>query len=238
MTDSIKFVDSSTYFRENISVYQKIVNLNYLKHREIYSAIQSLFDLYNNIHNFLDLGCGDASQLVPVLPKTINKYVGIDISMHALSEAENNIKLESKQKEFIQGDFAKIISQMVRERPEKFDVVFSSYSFHHLQHSEKSKILSGIYQLLNPQGFFVLVDLFLRQEETRQEFLSRYFSTYMKAWKLSPTEEVLVQQHMIDSDLLESTETIKSMALAGGFSQSQQLYKDNLNFFEARVFFK
>lgn len=238
MNNNISFIDSSTYFKEDLSVYQKIINANYIKHREIYSAIQSLLNSYNHIHNFLDLGCGDASRTAAILPTTVERYVGIDKSLQALIEAGNNIKLNSVHKELIQGDFAALNSQVMLEKFGSFDLILSCYSFHHLRSFQKEKVLAEIYKSLNVNGFFVLADLFLYEQENNKQFFDRYFSSYMPTWDLSPDEMQLVRQHMLEDDLLENNYTIKTMAKNAGFKQNKQLYRDELNFFEAWVFFK
>ena len=75
--------------------YQKVVAGDYMFHREIgvemNRVLRARFDARS--FSFLDLGCGDAAALAPLLEGLpIQRYKGVDLSETALALAAENLK--------------------------------------------------------------------------------------------------------------------------------------------------
>ena len=84
---------SNEFFDNQWSIYQKILNNNYMSHRECYDRLHRfLIDHFRKPYSLLDLGCGDASFTARSLSHTlIASYIGIDLSEAALEIAQNNM---------------------------------------------------------------------------------------------------------------------------------------------------
>ncbi|MDF5731527.1 MAG: class I SAM-dependent methyltransferase [Rhizonema sp. PD38] len=74
------------FFNEQWKVYQKVLNNNYIGHREVYCILHEiLVGYFQKPFKMLDLGCGDASFTAQALLNTnIVSYEGIDLSTPAL----------------------------------------------------------------------------------------------------------------------------------------------------------
>ena len=88
-TDGAATTQSMRLFAKNWQTYSKVVALNYMFHREVYSELRKLLLAQTpRSYSFLDLACGDASATVEALVGTsIASYRGIDLSQPALSIA-------------------------------------------------------------------------------------------------------------------------------------------------------
>lgn len=69
-------------FQQQWRVYRKVVDHNYLQHREVYARLrQVLVEEATQPFRFLDIACGDATSTVAALQGTrVASYHGIDLS--------------------------------------------------------------------------------------------------------------------------------------------------------------
>src|SRR5664279_3324047 len=75
-------------------IYRKVLENNYMYHKEIYQAVGMLLhqQFAHQPFKMLDLGCGDACYLANALQgTTISHYTGFDLSDPALALAADNI---------------------------------------------------------------------------------------------------------------------------------------------------
>ena len=94
---------SNDFFDKQWCIYQKILNNNYMSHRECYDKLHRfLVGYFHKPYSLLDLGCGDASFTASGLSHTpIAAYKGIDLSETALEIAKNNLSELPCQKTFL-----------------------------------------------------------------------------------------------------------------------------------------
>lgn len=123
-------------------------------------VLETLADRINGkALNVLDIGCGTAN-LYGKIEGSIN-YTGMDQSIDMLLKAEvkyPNIKLRLGN--FLDKPFAL----------NEFDVLVSSYAFHHLKKEEKERAVSFMLQYLRPEGSIIIADLmFLNQTERMKQ---------------------------------------------------------------------
>ena len=104
-------IRSNEFFETHWRIYQKVLNNNYMGHREISNVLQEfLASYFHEPFSLLDLGCGDSSFTARSLSNSaIAYYRGIDLSHAALEIARNNISLLPCTSIFTHGDFYKII---------------------------------------------------------------------------------------------------------------------------------
>ncbi len=76
----VSSVPSNEFFNHQWQLYQKILNNNYMGHREIYRILHEFLARYSpKPFKMIDLGCGDASFVAQALMNTtITFYQGID----------------------------------------------------------------------------------------------------------------------------------------------------------------
>jgi SAM-dependent methyltransferase len=138
--------------------YQKIVAANYMFHREIAADLRQVlrarFD--GKPFSFLDLGCGDAATLAPVLEGlAVRRYKGVDLLQTALTLAAKNLAILPCAAELARGDFFAELAQ----ESSSFDVIYTSYALHHLATEEKAEFFVRAERCLTDSGLLLLVDV-------------------------------------------------------------------------------
>ena len=232
---------SDQIFNQHWGIYQKIVNYNYMKHREIRDILHDfLVKNFRDSFKILDIGCGDASFSAEVLSDTkVASYQGVDLSEAALNLAPGNMKKISGEHIFLQNNFINVVGELVSNQTEKFDVILSSFSLHHLSREEKESLIYELTHILKKQGVFILVDILLKEQETRENYLKRYLNHVMSEWDLLTTEEfLLLENHIKSSDFPETQETFKALAKKYNFSRFECIYLSPLYTEQILCFYK
>ncbi len=108
-----------------------------------------------NALKVIDFGCGTAN-LYGKLNNNID-YIGVDQSIDMLLQAKNKIStINLRLGNFLDEPITHI----------KFDVVISTYAFHHLNALEKEKAINLLLNYLKPDGRIIIADLmFLNKSE-------------------------------------------------------------------------
>ena len=119
----------------------------------------------------LEIGCGTGRLAVKVAPK-VGLFTGIDISPKTVSVAKTHIHLENSR--LVCGDFLKFSFK------EKFDVIYSSLTFMHIENKQKS--IEKISKLLNNNGICVI-----SLDKTQNDFLD-YSSRQIKIFPDNPDQ--------------------------------------------------
>lgn len=129
--------------------------------------------------NILDLGAGTGLLSYfwyQHFPKS--KYVLIDIADEMLEVAHRrfsgltNIVCESL-------DYSKGLPK------EKFDIIISALSIHHLQNNKKQELFSSIYNKLNDHGVFINYDQFCADTSGMDVWFNSYWEQYLEGNELS-----------------------------------------------------
>lgn len=209
-------------------MYQKVIQHNYMEHREITQVLrQYLKSHYSHSFSFLDLGCGDASfstRLLTTLAPA--SYTGVDLAATALDLAHQNlstlkIPIELKQEE---------IQDFLLSHDQKFDVILSAFSIHHLLEHQKKNYLFQIKNYLNNKGVLLFVDVFREEGESRSEYIDRYSENIHAYWtNLTPEVQRSLIQHIEDSDYPEYESSLKAWSRTAGFDNFKLLYKGGNN---------
>ena len=81
--------NSAQVFSEHWSIYQKLILHNYMHHAEFQEKTSAVFKQFHREDLYiLDIGCGDAATLLPVLQKAaITSYTGYDLSASEIGRA-------------------------------------------------------------------------------------------------------------------------------------------------------
>lgn len=119
---------------------------------DFYSIPISIIETRKESPRVLDIGAGTgllSSFIKEKFPKA--KMTLIDISENMLEQAKARFK-EDKHIDYLIADYTE------HQFEEKFDIVVSSLSIHHLTDEAKKKLFDHIYFILNPEGIFINAD--------------------------------------------------------------------------------
>src|SRR2546422_7933451 len=111
-----------TLFQQQWLVYRKVIDHNYIQHREVYARLhQVLVEEATQPFRFLDIACGDATaSLGALLGTRVGSYHGIDLSGPALDLARESLHQLDCPVTLEQRDFAAAL----RDRTEAADVAW------------------------------------------------------------------------------------------------------------------
>ncbi|HEX4073708.1 MAG TPA: class I SAM-dependent methyltransferase [Planctomycetaceae bacterium] len=221
--------DASQPFREQWQVYQKVVDNNYLAHREVRGVLhRQLVEAVGRPFRFLDLACGDASMTVAALEGTpVRAYEGIDISAAALAMAKRTVASLSCPARLKENDFV----AAMRERTEPADVVYVGLSLHHLPAPEaKRDFLRSVRTVMGEEGLLLIFEPTSLEHETRPAYLERYEPFLHTTWiALTPAEQNILWTHVRTSDYPESPSTWTELGHDAGFTRVELLFTDTAN---------
>ncbi|HEY1736386.1 MAG TPA: class I SAM-dependent methyltransferase [Methylovirgula sp.] len=212
-------------FFETWRTYQKVVAANYMYHTEISADIARLFEKELGARPFslLDLGCGDAATLAPLLRKmAISHYKGVDLSAEALDLAAENLKALPCPIEFVHRD---ILSALAAEAG-RCDVIYSSFAIHHLTQKEKAKAFRLIAERLNENGFLIMTDVVREDDETLPVYLDHYMGWIRDDWHgLRADEFAAIRDHIENNDLPETATDLSALTKAAGLDKETLVAK-------------
>jgi SAM-dependent methyltransferase len=214
---------------EEWQAYRKVVEYNYMGHVQFFQHVEEEVQRrFSRPVAILDLGCGDASPVRNVLERLdVQRYCGVDDSTAALARAEINFASLEIPYRFCSGD----LLEMLQNLPERYDVIIASYSFHHMVGREtKELVLRECRRALNPDGLLLVIDVFLREGESREAYLRRWESNARaKFSELDDKEMATLVSHIWDCDFPESFSTYESIGARAGYERIVSLAEDKLN---------
>jgi cyclopropane fatty-acyl-phospholipid synthase-like methyltransferase len=218
-------IDSSKIFTDGWSVYQKILNKNYMFHQEIYSKVSDFVKQYFKHKNIsiLDLGCGDASQITKAFNGVnVAGYFGCDLSNEALKSAKTNLVSLTSNIELVCEDMLETLEKTQK----KFDVIFTSYAVHHLNQEQKRLFFSFAKDLLVDDGCLLMIDVTRAVDETHDQYLDHYLNHVKLYWDVLDDQEFkLINNHVRSSDFPETLVGYEKLANEVGFKSCEVLAK-------------
>ncbi|KAI7838340.1 hypothetical protein COHA_007908 [Chlorella ohadii] len=184
----------------------------------------------------LDLGCGDAQQIAATLSQcgapggnlSLASYTGVDMSAPALAIAQRNLAFlqPACTVSLLQQDMTTFVEACPAGQ---FDLIFASFAVHHLSQEGKARFLAHAARCLRPGGAFILVDVFLREGEERQQWVERFrdhMSEAVAAGIVDEDEAATVMGHVEPFDLPEHVCTYQRMASDASFAAAECLHTD------------
>jgi ubiquinone/menaquinone biosynthesis C-methylase UbiE len=208
-------------FKQNWTTYQKLIANNYMFHQQRNSQADLIIQGLGNEHKIrvLDLGCGDA-YWVQSLPSRdcIKSYTGIDLSPAALEYAIYNLEDLGFETNLHTGRMEELILQ------EKggFQLVYSAYAIHHLQDEIKQGLFEDIFYRLEEGGVFILIDVFRKPGQSREDYLKDYITNVELCWTaLEPHDLSLISSHILQFDFPAPMDKIQSWTETIGFNLEQ-----------------
>ena len=211
---------SATVFFDVWHTYRKVVAANYMHHMEIRAQLEGvlLAQFASRPFSFLDLGCGDAAALAPLLASmAVQRYKGVDLSESALALAAENLKFLSCPVELVCRD---ILAALAAESA-LYDVVYTSFALHHLSTEQKAEFFRRVAQRLEKDGLLLLTDIVREEDESLPVYLGRYCDWLRGDWSaLDAEEKASACDHILNNDRPETFSVLQTLAQAGGLGDA------------------
>ena len=216
-------------FQREWPLYRKMVDHNYLFHREAYSQLRRVLleDAARPFH-FLDLACGDASATAAALKGTrIASYCGVDLSAEALDLAAAALRIVSCPVSLRQEDFFEAIAQ----RPDPVDIIWIGLSLHHLPTPAKLDVMRAARRLVDGQGKLLLYENASPDGEDRKGWLARWDLQEGQWTGLTPREWRRMRGHVRTYDFPETVSGWRDLGREAGFAAVHELFVTPTNLF-------
>lgn len=218
--------EALTIFRQQWALYRRIVDNDFLNHRQAVAALrQALQARPPDPLRLIDVACGDARTTLQALEGLpISHYRGIDLSRPALELAAANLtplaahgcELRLEQRDF---------STALRDCPASADVIWLGLSLHHLTRDAKLTLLRDAVQTLSPGGELLLYETISPDGEDREGYL-RNFRALQAHWTtgLGKAGWRDALEHVTNNDLPETVANWEKLGLDAGFSRAETLF--------------
>lgn len=205
-------------FSANWGVYQKIIESNYMLHKEFAAFTAQIFESADTGKTIqvLDMGCGDAQLIARQLHLQQSvEYTGYDLSEAALEFASGFLTATKHPFTLRQG----LMEELIKEDSAGYDIIYSSYAVHHLQDDAKQELLRNCFDKLHTNGKFILIDVFRTQEQSREEYIASYISWMNACWPaITAEEKALIIEHIQQYDFPPLYNEVIKWALKTGFT--------------------
>ncbi len=209
-------------FKQQWRVYRKVVDNNYLQHREVYARLhQVLVEEATQPFRFLDIACGDAVSSVGALRGTrVASYHGIDLAGPALELARGALRQLDCPVTLELRDFAAAL----RDRTESADVAWIGQSLHHLCTADKLQVVRDIHGLLGSGGLVLIWEPSRLDGEDRDHWFHRFEAQCGPCWtELTPEEWEAMATHVRNFDFPETASGWLALGRDAGFRETREL---------------
>ena len=185
---------------------------------DYYNLPLTVLDFMGEAPKILDIGSGTGLFSSIVLKKYPNaKFTLIDLSDKMLALAKERFKGNTNV-QFIVDDYTK------HNFTEKFDIIISALSIHHLSATDKENLYQKCYDILNEDGVFINADQVLSPS-------SEIESTFSNLWRESVEQSGLPQEEIqkaYERVSFDNPSTLADQLLwlnKAGFKNADCLYK-------------
>jgi ubiquinone/menaquinone biosynthesis C-methylase UbiE len=221
--DSINASPALDLFQREWRTYRKVVENNYMFHREVYRQLRSiLIAEAPQPFRFLDVACGDASASVRALKGTlVSHYHGIDLSGPALDLAHNAVGALGCQVTLENRDIREALVNWTRP----IDVAWIGQSLHHFSRPEKLDVMRDVRRVIGAGGLFLIWEPASPDGEDREGWLRRFELACRPLWTaLTPKEWGAMLTHVRTADHPETNSEWRSLGRQAGFSEIRELF--------------
>jgi SAM-dependent methyltransferase len=208
-------------FAKGLATYQKVVQHNYMAHREVYDLLHNiLLSEAPKPFVFLDIACGPATGSAQALKDTdVAGYIGVDISRPSLDAAREELKNLSCPVDLRCQNFVEAVNAW----NEPVHVIWIGQSLHHLQRSEKQDFIRHIRPILPPEGLFLIWEATCPEGEDREDWMERFRRMRPEWPMLTDDEFAAFDSHHRASDYAETASTWMELGHAAGFNRVDEL---------------
>jgi SAM-dependent methyltransferase len=221
-------------FEQQWQLYRKVVDNNYLFHREAYAWLHRiLMDEAFQSFQFLDIACGDAKATVEALRgTTVAHYHGIDLSQPALDLATEALEELACPVTLEQRDFVEALC----DRTEPADVAWISLSLHHLHTPAKLDVMRAIRRVVGDRGLLLIYENTSPDGEDRDTWLRRW-DRQKSSWSaIIPEEWEAMTAHVRAADFPETISQWHSLGREAGFDKIREVFVSPTDLFRMYCF--
>ncbi len=221
-------------FQRNWTLYRKMVDNNFLFHREVYARLRVfLLEEVGRPFRFVDIACGDAGGSAGALRGTqVRAYRGIDFSRHALALAAGALEGLGCPVALEEADYIDIMGL----QPGSADVVWMGLSLHHLRAPEKASFMRNVRRDLSDGGCFVTYENTSPDGEDRENWLCRW-ELQRSFWTAYSDEEFdAMFDHVRAADYPETESGWRAIGRDSGFANVRELYAAPTDMFRMYCF--
>jgi len=207
---------------EHRSMYDAVVDGDYMFHAEIIAALGTWAADFGRPLRIVDLGCGDARVAVRGFANAeVASYTGVDLAESSIAEARRSTASWNSRVELICGDLLDALQQMPAGSA---NVVLASYSLHHFSTTDKMQLLGEIHRVLEPRGMLLWIDAVRNDGESRDEYVDELAADIKRDWTLLSLEERdRAAEHVLTSDFPETESWMMKQTSAAGFAAASRL---------------
>jgi ubiquinone/menaquinone biosynthesis C-methylase UbiE len=207
---------------EQWALYEAVVRHDYMLHAELIEALGRWAAANGRPLRILDLGCGDAYLPTEGFRSAeVEEYSGVDLSESALDRARGRLAIWPGRFQLTNGNLQEFIGGVPDASQ---NLVLASYSLHHFHTPQKLEILAECHRVLEPGGTFVWIDSVMRDDESRDEYLTRQTHAFRHEWTgLTPEQREKVVAHVWESDFPETGTWMQTATAAAGFAPGEPL---------------
>jgi methyltransferase family protein len=214
-------------FQKQWATYQKVVDHDSLAHKELGAILHDSLMAVPDPFDFLDIACGDASQMRAALAGTkIRGYRGLDLSQPALELAAKNLEGAPFKVDLDHCDFVATLTA----GQDPSDVSWCSLSIHHLNTEGKRNLLQALHG--STRKFLMIYEPTRLEGEDRAAYLDRFERINKAAWSyLTSDEWNQIYHHVSTCDLPETAKAWITLGRDAGFANARQVYLDPTGFY-------
>jgi cyclopropane fatty-acyl-phospholipid synthase-like methyltransferase len=214
---------------EKRCVFNALKSHDVMCHSQVYAALGQILGMFPRPVRLLDVGCGDASDIKPLLAMNgVGAYVGVDSSNEAISLAEKVLAGLSTSIRLIHDDY----QEALIEPPASYDIVWVGLFLHHLGQVQKKKFLNRALELLSTDGLVLAHDPMLAEHESREAYIARLEEHGRMHWAfLNPEQLAMARRHWTRHGRQERFSTLQELGLEAGFSKVSLLWSDPDRFY-------
>ena len=209
-------------FQREWQIYRKMVDHNYLFHREAYDRLRQVL-MCDTVpgFRFLDIACGDASATAEALKGlSVGRYHGIDLSQTALDIAAESLARLECPVELRAGDFAEAL-HLWRE---PVDVAWIGLSLHHLRTPAKLKLMQELRRIVGASGMLLIYENAGPDGEDRDTWLRRW-DRQRPHWRaFTAYEWARIAAHVHAADFPETNSRWVELGHDAGFRAVRELF--------------
>lgn len=220
--DAISGNPATDIFEREWRIYRKMVDNNFLFHREAYRALRTVLDEEApRPFRFLDVACGDAGQTAAALAGLpVAHYHGVDLSADALGLARANLAGLPCPVALHRGDLAGFLGAF----EEPVDVVWIGLSLHHFGKEEKRALMRQARRITGPGGLLLVYENTSPDGEDRAGWLRRW-DMQRPLWTAYDADEWrTMSDHVHAHDFPETRSRWHSLGREAGFLDVREVY--------------
>jgi hypothetical protein len=210
-------------FRQEWRTYRKIMENNYMFHREVYGRLHELLsEEVRRPFRFLDIACGDATASVQALAGTsVSHYFGIDLSEPALELARVALRVLACPATVERRDFVEALADW--DRP--VDITWFGQSLHHLSRAGKLVAMRHCRRTTPDDGLFLIWEPASPDSESRDGWVARFEETCEVLWAALTREEWgAMLTYVRTADFPETSSAWQALGREAGFSGVRELF--------------